>query len=74
VPSSGSGVSRRVRDAGSYTHAVDDTAEVQCVAYDRIFEREVGDPNIQGVSASEAEFHGASLLGTGVVREYGWIR
>ena len=69
-----SGVGRGVCGAGSYSYAVDDSAEVQCVTYDRIFEWEVSDSDCQGVSASEAEFHRASLLGAGILREYGRIR
>lgn len=69
-----SGVSRGICDAGSYTHAADDAAEIQRVAYDRISEGEVGDPDIQRVSASETKLHSAALLGARVLRKYGWVR
>jgi len=52
-------------------YVVDDSAEVQCGPYGRVFEREVGDPDIQGLSAGEAEFYGASFLGSRLLRQYG---
>jgi len=64
------GVSRGICDAGSYPHAVDDSAEVQCGPYGRVSEREVGDSYIQGLSAGETEFHGASFLGPRLLRQY----
>ena len=42
--------------------------------YGGISEREIGDSDIQGLSAGEAEFYGASLLGPGVLCEYGRVR
>ncbi len=75
VMSSGwSGISRGICDAGSYTPAVNDSAEVQCGPYGGFSEREVGDPDFSGVSAGEAEFHGTSFLGSGLLRQYGRIR
>jgi len=65
---------RGLCDAGSHPHAVDDTAEVQCGAYGRISEGEVGDPDFPGVPAGEAEFHGSAFLGRGLLRQYGRIR
>ena len=35
---------------------------------------EVGDPDISRVSAGETEFHGATFLGPGLLRQYGRIR
>ena len=64
----------RLCDAGSHPHAVDHSAEVQCVAYGRISKGEVGDPDIPGVFAGEAEFHGAAFLGPGLLRQYGRVR
>ena len=69
-----SGVSRGVCDAGSHPHAVDDPAEVQCGPHSGFSEREVGDPDISRVSAGETEFHGATFLGPGLLRQYGRIR
>jgi len=67
-------VSRGLCDAGSYTHAVDDPAKVQCDPYGGISEREVGNPDISGVYAGEAEFHGAAFLGPWLLCQYGRIR
>ncbi len=69
-----SGISGGICDEGSYPHVVDDSAEVQCCAYDRIFEREISDTDIQGVLTGEAEFHGSSFLGTRILCEYSWDR
>ena len=75
VMSSGwTGVSRGLCDAGSYPHAVDDSAKVQCGPYGGISERVVGNPDISGVYAGEAEFHGAAFLGPWLLRQYGRIR
>ena len=75
VMSSGwSGFSRGLCDAGSYSHVDNDSAEVQCGPYGWFSEREVGDPDIPGVSAGEAEFHRASFLGPRLLRQYGRIR
>ena len=59
--------------AGSYAYVVDDSAEVQRCSYDRAFEREVGDSDIQGLFAGEAEYYGASFLGSRLLCQYGGI-
>ena len=68
------GLNLRVRDAGSYSHAVNDTTEVQRVAYGRVFEGEVGDTDIQGVFTGEADFTGRHFLGSGQLCQYSRFR
>lgn len=56
-----------------HIHIVD-AAEVQGGEYDKIFEREISDKDIQGLSASEAEFHKATFLGKRVLSKHSRIR
>ena len=73
MPPRWTGFDRRVRDAGSHPHAVNDSAEVQRFAHGRVFEGEVGDSDLQGIPAGEEELYGPTLLGTRLLREYGRV-
>ena len=73
VPPAWGGIGGGIRDERPYPHVVDDSAEVQCGEYDRFFEREVCDSDIQGLFAGEKELHRASFLGQRVLREHRWL-
>lgn len=68
-----SGVGRGICDEGSHSHAVDDSAEVQCGQHDRVSEREISHTDILGLYAGKKELHGASFLGPGLLCQYGRI-
>ena len=67
-------VGRRTCDGGSCAYVIDDTPEVQCGEYHWFSEREVSDTDFQRLFASEKEFHGQALLGSGILRKHGRIR
>ena len=73
VPPAWGGIGGGIRDERPYPHVVDDSAEVQCGEYDRFFEREVCDSDIQGLFAGEKELHRASFLRQRVLREHRWL-
>jgi hypothetical protein len=62
------GVNRRLCDTGSYSPAIDDSAEVQSGSYGGFSEREVSDSDIQELSVGEAEFYRSPFPGTWILR------
>lgn len=57
-----------------HSYVAADAADIQCGEYHRVFEREISDTDIQGVSASETEFHRPSFLGKRLLCKHCRIR
>jgi len=70
MPSTGDRAGGRLCDEGSYPYAVNDSVEVQRSQYGRIFEGQVSDTHIQGISEGKAQLHRPTFFGERILCEY----